>query len=313
MDMFGSFNAYCCGSCTDKKRDEVTIVLEHFPAQGGDDEVPNGTIVAAQVATDEAFPSAHFDRGAESEISASRDHSRASSVPSTGKLVQKDLAAPRVASRNSRNSNGSSTGPRSGTKDAGPGKSADVPKPGNPKAKSKAVVRLRPDPAATCEAVPKRSAADDTKLAEARKLVTEANTLFTKMQLQAAIEKYGAVMELDPKCAQAYVGRGGCRLRLEEWEEAKNDLSKALQIDPKNLFALRDRAKVYLQLEEHDLAILDFDVKLRLAPADGKALCGRGDAKLRKGDTEGAIKDLSAAEKLGYPAAKALLEKAKGG
>eukprot|EP00927_Polykrikos_kofoidii_P045101 TRINITY_DN38967_c0_g1_i2.p1 TRINITY_DN38967_c0_g1~~TRINITY_DN38967_c0_g1_i2.p1 ORF type:complete len:292 (-),score=44.49 TRINITY_DN38967_c0_g1_i2:59-934(-) len=212
MDMFGSFNAYCCGSCTDKKRDEVTIVLEHFPAQGGDDEVPNGTIVAAQVATDEAFPSAHFDRGAESEISASRDHSRASSVPSTGKLVQKDLAAPRVASRNSRNSNGSSTGPRSGTKDAGPGKSADVPKPGNPKAKSKAVVRLRPDPAATCEAVPKRSAADDTKLAEARKLVTEANTLFTKMQLQAAIEKYGAVMELDPKCAQAYVGRGGCRL-----------------------------------------------------------------------------------------------------
>jgi len=146
---------------------------------------------------------------------------------------------------------------------------------------------------------------------QAQRKVKQGDELFAKQMLEAAKARYTAAIMLEPANLRALVGRGGCNLRLDALDEAREDVEKALELDPQNLFALRDKAELCLRIGDYDGAIAAFDEKLKLAAVDGKALCGRGDAKLRKGDKEGAATDLSLAVKLGYPGAKDLLEKLK--
>jgi len=150
-----------------------------------------------------------------------------------------------------------------------------------------------------------------SKAIEATQKAKEGDALFQQQRFEDAIVVYTAALELDGECIVALCGRGGCRLRMNRLDEAKQDLEKALSIDPNHLLALRDKAEVALKQDDYDGAIAAFDEKLRLAPVDGKALCGRADAKLRKGDKTAAITDLMMAQRLGYPGAQELLAKAK--
>lgn len=134
---------------------------------------------------------------------------------------------------------------------------------------------------------------------------------FDAGNFEKAIEHYTQAIDLDSNFADAWTGRGGCHLRRGNLEEALSNLNQALELDANQLLAVRDRAEVRLRRGDIDGSIADYTTKLSFAPADGKALCGRGEARIRKGNREGAIMDLSMANRLGYPNAEELLQKAK--
>lgn len=348
MDIFKALGFTCCASCTDKEKSEmqVSVVPERGVIPNEDEVHLSGCVVDSQQAltpeetetTEDAArqnePSSAPSRepeGAPPENSAEWVEAPQAEAPpapapeveqtpvATTPKAESNEPAPKakLAPRDdvSRGSSAPSTAgaakaaPKAAVASKDPSRTSSAPST-KPSAKEGSRTNSR-DTKKAAPKQPKEKTPAELQSDAASKLAKEGDDLFAKKHMSEAQDKYSAAIEQDPKCVAGWVGRGGCKLRSEAWNEAKADLTKALEIDPSNLYALRDRAEVYLKLKEYDLCILDFDAKLLLAPADGKALFGRGDAKLRKGDKEGAAADLSMAAHLGFPGAKELLKKAK--
>ncbi len=73
-----------------------------------------------------------------------------------------------------------------------------------------------------------------------------------------ALNDYSKALILNPKNAEAYLYRGFLYYQQEDYQTAMGDFNQALEIDPENPFAYYNRGMIYLKLKQEDEACDDF-------------------------------------------------------
>ena len=105
-------------------------------------------------------------------------------------------------------------------------------------------------------------------------------------------------IQLNKDLAQAYFYRGGCRVKLGDYQKAAQDFSRAIQSYPANARLYTARAGAYLFLKEFEKALADCNKALSLDPNEARAYDFRGAAYYELGRREDAQQEKSKAIEL---------------
>ncbi len=108
-----------------------------------------------------------------------------------------------------------------------------------------------------------------------------------------AIADFTRAIEFDPRFADAYLDRGSVKSLKGDADGAMLDYTRAIEIDPKFAFAFYGRGSIRNEKNDFDGAIADLTRAIEINPQYTYAFGNRGYAKERKGDLEGAIADYS--------------------
>ena len=111
----------------------------------------------------------------------------------------------------------------------------------------------------------------------------------------SAVQAFSRALELDPRLAFAYRGRGLARFELGEEQQALADLERALALAPDDPQLHVERGVLCGRLQRSAEARAAFDRALELDPDHPEALVNRGRARLMAGDAPGARRDYEAA------------------
>jgi tetratricopeptide (TPR) repeat protein len=120
-------------------------------------------------------------------------------------------------------------------------------------------------------------------------------------------------IELDPKCAPAYLARAFVLRHRDQLDKAIADLSEAIRLDAENssdcpdtgqtyfpdrsdFFAMR--GEIYSQQGNMEKAMADYNRAIELDPEKPRHFCERGDLRTFLGDYTGAASDYIRAQKL---------------
>ncbi len=134
--------------------------------------------------------------------------------------------------------------------------------------------------------------------ASAAEAVQKGDSLFEKRDFAAAISAYTAAIQIDPKNAAAYSGRGRAYAAKGEPDKGIADCTEAIRLNPKLAKAYHGRGIAYRKKRDFDRAIADFTEAIRLDPKYAKAYQGRGLAYQKKGDPDKAAADFKEANRL---------------
>jgi Tfp pilus assembly protein PilF len=96
---------------------------------------------------------------------------------------------------------------------------------------------------------------------------------------RGALIEYDRAIELNPRYADAYVGRGFAKYKLGEKSSAISDFSTAITLNPKSARAYQNRGTMYLEFKDWEYAIRDFDQAIAIDPNYAEAYIGRGVAR----------------------------------
>ncbi|MGH7982195.1 MAG: tetratricopeptide repeat protein [Candidatus Udaeobacter sp.] len=121
----------------------------------------------------------------------------------------------------------------------------------------------------------------------------EANPKLNRSDLDGAIADYSRALQLDPKNANAYHGRGIAKSELGDFDGAIADFNRALQLDPQNAKTYNTLGNAKSRKGDLEGAIADYNHSLQLDPKNAKAFHNRGIAKIDSGDAVGAITDFN--------------------
>jgi len=119
----------------------------------------------------------------------------------------------------------------------------------------------------------------DPKLAAAYN--GRGNAWYVKREYDQAIADYDKAIELDPKLAAAYTNRDLARKAKQEYGKAI-DSGKAIELDPKDAKAYLNRGNTWYHRQEYDQAIADYDKAIELDPKLAAAYLNRDDAREAK-------------------------------
>lgn len=113
-----------------------------------------------------------------------------------------------------------------------------------------------------------------------------------------------AIVQLNPKLAEEYYGRGVASAQKARYDDAIAELSEAIRLIPNRAQSYYSRGVAYGHKGNHDAAIADFTEAIRLNPKLAVAYYGRGCAYWRYGQNVQAEKDFAEAKRLGYSSAR---------
>ncbi len=113
----------------------------------------------------------------------------------------------------------------------------------------------------------------------------------------AAMVFTGCIM-MRPDYAPVYYYRGIARDRLEQWDKALADYSKAIELNPKNAIWWRTRGIVYVRMKQSDKAFADYSKAIELDPKNAYYRKVRGFAYAHLGQWDKALADYSKATEL---------------
>ena len=99
----------------------------------------------------------------------------------------------------------------------------------------------------------------------------KGNLLFSQKKYTEAIESYSAAIELQPRNAVFLSNRAICYLKLERFDDAEIDCTRALSADPRNTKAYFRRGTARVGLGKLEEAKFDFESVLDLEPNNGMA------------------------------------------
>jgi len=95
---------------------------------------------------------------------------------------------------------------------------------------------------------------------------------------EAAFRDYTEAIRLDPKKADAYIGRGDLYKIEDKFDMAIKDYTEALRLDPNDSFGYWKRGDTYFYKAQYDMAIKDYTECIRLNPSNYFVYRFRGDA-----------------------------------
>jgi tetratricopeptide (TPR) repeat protein len=128
----------------------------------------------------------------------------------------------------------------------------------------------------------------------ATELYQKAHQLQTAGEQQEAFNYYNKAIELNPKYASAYTGRGLVYYALGDHNQAINDYNKAIEINP-DATTYNNRGVAYYVLGDKNRAESDYTRAVRLDPRFADAYFNRGLVYDVLGDHNQAISDYNKA------------------
>jgi tetratricopeptide (TPR) repeat protein len=128
-----------------------------------------------------------------------------------------------------------------------------------------------------------------------RALVAEGEELDRRRELDAALAAFTRAIELDPRLAVAWMGRGRVRAEKYAADAAIADETKAIELDPSLAKAWSVRGSARLQRGDVEAAIADETRAVELDPAFASAWRLRALARTKKNDRDGALADANRA------------------
>ena len=121
---------------------------------------------------------------------------------------------------------------------------------------------------------------------------------FEEGNVLGAIKDFNAAIELNPKMAEAYWGRGSVYAEMEEFEPALKDLNTCIKIDPGVGDAFYNRAFVFMALDKPQKALNDLNMYVLLNPDDINGYLSRLDILVKFGMRSEAYADMEKASRL---------------
>ncbi len=116
--------------------------------------------------------------------------------------------------------------------------------------------------------------------------------------IEDAINDLNKAIELNPNDANAHLLRGKAKLGLNQYKNAIDDFSKAIELRPNYGRAYSQRGLVRIGLKQYKNAIDDYSKAIELNPNDANAYFHRGFAKKGLKDYQGSREDFTKAEEI---------------
>lgn len=144
--------------------------------------------------------------------------------------------------------------------------------PLSPAASTSSIASLSDQTSATSADLPpsptrkELSLPDKEKTKRALLLKDEGNKLFLSGEYDAAKQKYGEGIALDPTIVVLWSNRAACELKLEQHGLAIEDATQAIKLDAKFAKAYYRRASAYLSILDHKSALPDLRKVVQLDP-----------------------------------------------
>ena len=92
---------------------------------------------------------------------------------------------------------------------------------------------------------------------------------------QQAVQSFTDAINIFPRNAYGYFGRGTAYSELKEMQNALDDFNKSIEIAP-NHFTYNNRGKINFELNNNQAALEDFNKALQVNPNDATAYLNRG-------------------------------------
>ncbi|MEG3847318.1 tetratricopeptide repeat protein [Microcoleus sp. herbarium19] len=123
--------------------------------------------------------------------------------------------------------------------------------------------------------------------------------------LQGAINKFTAAININPHFASAYNDRGVARYKLGYKQSAIEDLTTAIELNPYRAKYYSNRGFMLTRLKDYTAAIADYNSALLLNPNLAQAYFNRGAIRLQMENSLAALADFESAIRLDRDLAKA--------
>jgi tetratricopeptide (TPR) repeat protein len=124
-----------------------------------------------------------------------------------------------------------------------------------------------------------------------------ADTAMQQGDVDRAMEKYNEAIALNPKLANAYLGRGRVYSQKKDLNRATRDFTTAVFLDPKLADAYLERGKVHWKKGAFAQASLDFDQALQRDPSSEEAVLAKKDFLASRGSSKKALETIETAVK----------------
>ena len=118
---------------------------------------------------------------------------------------------------------------------------------------------------------------------------------FIMNKFDPALKDYEDVIELEPSKLDAYCLKAICESKLEKYEQAFQDLDKAIYIAPDYY---QNKAELYFQLKNWGNALESINKALQINPNNGHSFHIRGEIYFNTGEMDKCVKDYDKAIEL---------------
>jgi tetratricopeptide (TPR) repeat protein len=122
-----------------------------------------------------------------------------------------------------------------------------------------------------------------------------SNELKPMGKYQEAMQDLNKAIAISPSYADAYSNRGLMNKDIGNFQQAVADLSKAISLNPKLYEAYYNRGLVYNAVSQFNSAVEDFNTCIKMNPAMEMAYNDRGISRAQMGDPYSAIADFTSA------------------
>jgi len=89
-----------------------------------------------------------------------------------------------------------------------------------------------------------------------------------KGEYRQAVEEFSKYIELFPRMADAFIGRGIAYCVLEQFERGIEDFNEAIRLEPDNAGAYCNRGLARFELDDPERALQDYNEAIRLEPGE---------------------------------------------
>jgi tetratricopeptide (TPR) repeat protein len=124
---------------------------------------------------------------------------------------------------------------------------------------------------------------------------------------EKAIDAYDRAIALNPRAAEAYLGRGTAYEEIGEFQKALDDYNAAIAILPNDAGAYIVRGLVYELLGNYEMALDNYSTSIQINPNNANAYFHKGNAQMNLGNVEQAFESYREAAKRGHTESQDLL------
>ena len=144
-------------------------------------------------------------------------------------------------------------------------------------------------------------------------LLTRANARFDAKKYREAVQDYNEYEQLMAAQVNArfYYIRHQAEIEGRLFQQALNDINRAIQMEPKETFYYSEKASLQIRVGQYAEAIETADESIAIDPNMSDGYLFKGLAQCLKGNKKEGIPNLQKAKELGDPQAEGLIEKYK--